>query len=237
MGRTARAGAKGHGVLILADFETFFLQDKTIRTFDLHDYPAIDATSLAAAQRAVAVALSQVSEESKGQAYQAWLGYYNSNLRNLKWNQAALVQNANDYARYCLQTAPAADGTWYPPALQAKTVGKMGLKGVPGLNVVRGEQTGGGRQGGGAPRQQRAQQQQQQQQPPAVAQPKGKRQQQQQMQRDSIPPPPQVSRPDAPRGRGPRQRPRGGRGGATGATGGSAPRGAIAGGNGDYGGW
>jgi ATP-dependent RNA helicase MSS116 len=224
LGRTARAGAKGHGVLILADFETFFLNDKTIRTFDLQDYPAVDAASLASAQNAVASALRQVSDEIKGQAYQAWLGYYNSNLRNLKWNQAALVQNANDYARYCLQSAPDADGTWRAPGLQAKTVGKMGLKGVPGLNIVRGEQ-GGGRQGGGASRQQGG-----------AAQ--GKRPQQQQMQRDSVPAPPQVGRGDMPRGRGgPRRGAGGGRG--RGARGGGAaqPRGPIAGGNVDTGGW
>ena len=36
-----------------------------------------------------------------------------------------------------------------PPALQAKTVGKMGLKGVPGLVIERGDGGGGGGGGGG----------------------------------------------------------------------------------------
>lgn len=148
LGRTARAGAQGHGVLVLGEFEKFFLNDKTIRTFDLAAYPAIDPASLQAVHQALAGALAQVSEESKAQAYQAWLGYYNSNLRNLKWSSAELVAHANDYAQYCLQTR-SDGGEWRAPGLLAKTVGKMGLKGVPGLNVVRALPNEGGAPGGG----------------------------------------------------------------------------------------
>ena len=61
-------------------------------------------------------------------ARQAWLGFYNSHLRKLGWDKPQLVRTANELAQcwgYSHQ----------PPALQRKTVGKMGLKGVPGLHV------------------------------------------------------------------------------------------------------
>jgi ATP-dependent RNA helicase MSS116 len=61
-------------------------------------------------------------------AYAAWLGFYNSNLRKLGWQPAELVQRANHLAT--CWGFPA-----LPPPLQRKTVGKMGLKGVPGLNI------------------------------------------------------------------------------------------------------
>jgi len=35
-------------------------------------------------------------------AYQAWLGFYNSSLRDLRWTQDILVQNANEYALIAL---------------------------------------------------------------------------------------------------------------------------------------
>ncbi|KLT41911.1 DEAD-domain-containing protein [Cutaneotrichosporon oleaginosum] len=138
LGRTARAGAKGHGVLIIADFESFFLRDSTMKTFSLHDYPPVDAEAMAQARTSANRALASVDEEAKGQAYQAWLGYYNSSLKKLRWSQTDLVAHANDFAREVLRTEPQGP-MWVPPGLLAKTVGKMGLKNVPGLNILRGE--------------------------------------------------------------------------------------------------
>ena len=77
-------------------------------------------------------------------AYQAWLGFYNS-VRELKWSKPELVANANRYALECLLLPEI-------PALEPKTVGKMGLKGVPGLRIERfagGDGGGGGGKGGG----------------------------------------------------------------------------------------
>ena len=62
-----------------------------------------------------------------GQAWQSWLGFYNSHLKLVRWDKAELVQQANAFA-------PAL-GLAQPPALQRKTIGMMGLKGVPGLRV------------------------------------------------------------------------------------------------------
>ena len=71
------------------------------------------------------------------------------------WSKAQLVQAANDYALNVL-------GCPQIPGILKKTVGMMGLKGIPGLNIVsqlddgegrggggRGGRSGGGRSGGG----------------------------------------------------------------------------------------
>jgi hypothetical protein len=81
-------------------------------------------------------------------AYQAFLGYYNSNIKRLRiQGKNHLVEIANKYAT--IIGFPLGQ----PPALLAKTVGKMGLKGVSGIMIHKspGGQ-GGGRGGGGGGR-------------------------------------------------------------------------------------
>lgn len=63
------------------------------------------------------------------------LGYYKSSLKDLGWSPAQLVDEMNDWARQALLFQEGASGP--APPLLAKTVGKMGLKGTPGLNVVK----------------------------------------------------------------------------------------------------
>lgn len=63
-------------------------------------------------------------------AYQAWMGFYNSYLGKLHWTKAELVEQANYYALECLKLHGV-------PALEPKTVGKMGLKGTPGLVIEK----------------------------------------------------------------------------------------------------
>lgn len=125
-----------------------------MKTFNLHPYPSLSTSSSSVSL--VDAALEKVTDESKAQAYQAWIGYYNSNLKNLGWNQDDLVGNANDYARHTLKYGgfDGARGEWKPPGLFAKTVGKMGLKGVRGLNIVKEppREAGGQRAGGGGDR-------------------------------------------------------------------------------------
>ena len=128
LGRTARAGAEGHGILILADFETHFLRNPSIQAFNLYSYPQINLTH---SKGLVEGALDVVTPEAKAQAYQAWLGYYKSHIKSLRWSELDLVKHANEYASQCLRYGPE------PPGLMAKTVGMMGLKKVPGLNVIK----------------------------------------------------------------------------------------------------
>jgi ATP-dependent RNA helicase MSS116, mitochondrial len=143
LGRTARAGQAGVGILLLSDFERSFLGE-------LQDLEVTPVTTLtltedeAAAERQhfqQVLANDEKLRNSAGAAYQAFLGYYNSNVRRLRLNSKnELVQIANEYATVI--GFPEGD----PPALQAKTVGKMGLKGVPGIKIEKAE---GGRGGGG----------------------------------------------------------------------------------------
>jgi hypothetical protein len=50
-------------------------------------------------------------------------------VRATGWNPTQLVQTANQFS--------ALIGLPEPPALRAQTVGKMGLRGTPGLNVEK----------------------------------------------------------------------------------------------------
>ena len=81
---------------------------------------------------------------SAKQAYQAHMGFYNSNLRKLNINKAELVQMSNQFA--------VTIGCREQPKLLAKTIGKMGLKGTPGLLIDRDTQEHGGGGGGGGGR-------------------------------------------------------------------------------------
>lgn len=87
-------------------------------------------------------------EASKAQAYVSFLGFTKTLTKIHGLNPTAVVALANRYS--------ASLGLASPPALEAQTVGKMGLKGVPGLNVKpRGSGPsggGGGRNGGGGGR-------------------------------------------------------------------------------------
>mmetsp|Transcript_28951 Transcript_28951/g.43731 ORF Transcript_28951/g.43731 Transcript_28951/m.43731 type:complete len:732 (+) Transcript_28951:146-2341(+) len=156
LGRTARAGSSGIGVIILSDFERIFI-DKEIQDLNLQPYNT-DNNDTSAEEEEKAVAKEKQQEEcfplllnsdeklknNAGAAYQAFLGYYNSNVRRLKMQggKEGLVQLANEYST--VLGFPKGN----PPPLQAKTVGKMGLKGVPGLVIEKGF-GGGGRGNGG----------------------------------------------------------------------------------------
>lgn len=129
LGRTARAGKDGAGLLLLCDFEQYFLQD--IGDLPLKKLPAPVTPHLEWARAAVAKALPvfHASDPECGkQAYQAWLGYRNGSLRKLKWSQSDLVQWANYFAVDIM-------GLDDVPLLDRKTVGKMHLSHVPGIRV------------------------------------------------------------------------------------------------------
>ena len=100
----------------------------------------------------------KLDDRAIGQAYAAWLGFYKSWLKPLRWTPAELVNQGAVWAR-CLGwqgfTEPSghpgtsrggrAQGgsgdrhevlSWTPPPIAKRTVGMMGLRGTPGLNVV-----------------------------------------------------------------------------------------------------
>ena len=146
LGRTARAGKEGSGTLLLYTYErTAMLKDlKDIRLTEV----ALDSINIGQYAPVVNSCISKVGDNrdlltGANQAYQAHMGFYNSNLRKLNINKAELVQMSNQFA--------VTIGCREQPKLLAKTVGKMGLKGTPGLLIDRETQVngGGGRGGGG----------------------------------------------------------------------------------------
>jgi len=137
LGRTARAGRAGRGLLVLAPFEEPFLRELgTMPITKSADWSArLNAPQLhPQLEQTVQEALMRVGQDgdlhrTAEQAYQAWLGFYNSNMRRMKgrWDKPQLVRVANVFATLI--------GLEQPPALLKRTVGKMGLKGVPGLRI------------------------------------------------------------------------------------------------------
>lgn len=139
LGRTARAGKEGRGIFLTAAAESFFpkyiLKDITFQPFTV-DYNHF--------RRQVDEIALQAGDYER--PYQAWMGYYKNHLRAMRWDSAQLVQEANTFALEGLQSPEV-------PALQRKTVGKMGLKGVPGLVLKPNEASTGPPRGGGRPAQ------------------------------------------------------------------------------------
>ena len=149
LGRTARAGKKGQGILMLSPFEEHFLR-QAVKDLPLSPLPALEVT--AADTAAIAKAVPRMNETIVGQAYGAWMGFYNSSKCPAFRDKAALVRTANEFATYM--------GALEPPALMKKTVGMMGLRGVPGIRVLEGSHGGNGGGGAGGRRPQQQQQQQ-----------------------------------------------------------------------------
>ena len=142
LGRTGRAGKSGEGVLVLSREESFFAEK------DIADLPlsAIKDRASPEDARAVAAAMARVSDKTKAQTYSAWLGFYKPFCRKMGLSPAELVRMANFLATDVL-------GCDEVPGLMKKTVGMMGLKGVPGLNIVAAlpDYDGKARGGGGRP--------------------------------------------------------------------------------------
>jgi len=128
LGRTGRAGKSGCCTLLLHDFESFFL--KQLKDLPVKNLKA-DAAFPKASQAADALWEPPQDWKTGGQAYQAWLGYYNS-AKGLGFPKETLVKEATRFA-YSIGVV-GADGL--PPPILKKTVGMMGLKGVYGLNIV-----------------------------------------------------------------------------------------------------
>lgn len=120
LGRTGRKGKEGEGILLLAPWEEFFLSTIKDLPITSGSVPSVDPETRKKVERA----LSHVDMKSKEAAYQAWLGYYNSNSK-VGRDKHRLVELANEFSR-CM-------GLDNPPAIPKLILGKMGLRNVPGL--------------------------------------------------------------------------------------------------------
>jgi ATP-dependent RNA helicase MSS116 len=125
VGRTARAGKDGRSVILLFNNEAFFV--KTNPTLPINPYPADITANLEPFKKRVEQAFTYVEEEAKAKAYVAFLGFNKTFLKKLKMDSKELVRTSNEYAM--------AMGCPELPLIEKKTVGKMGLKGVPGLRI------------------------------------------------------------------------------------------------------
>ena len=101
-----------------------------LKDLNIKAVPLASAEDLAGLDERIATALRKVESNVFSMAYQAWIGFYNSNLKVTKWSKAELVQNGN---RWIMESC----NQRVPPAIRARTVGKMGLKNVPGLIIER----------------------------------------------------------------------------------------------------
>nr|GEV30645.1 DEAD-box ATP-dependent RNA helicase 31-like [Tanacetum cinerariifolium] len=120
LGRTGRKGKEGQGILLLALWEQFFLSTLKELPISKAELPLVDPNT----KKQVEKALSNVEMKNKESAYQAWLGYYNSN-KTIGKDKFRLVELANEFSRSM--------GLDNPPAIPKLVLGKMGLKNVPGL--------------------------------------------------------------------------------------------------------
>ena len=142
LGRTARAGAIGRGILVLSQEESFFLEKSKfgIGALPIHPLSASSTPPVPTLETIQQVhtqlqpILAAVPDERKGQAYRGWMGYYNTFLRRMGWKKEDLVREAG-----LLAVSGFGWTDSNPPPIDPKTVGMMGLKGVPGLNIVRKE--------------------------------------------------------------------------------------------------
>ncbi|EGZ28143.1 hypothetical protein PHYSODRAFT_468056 [Phytophthora sojae] len=126
LGRTARAGMEGRGILVLADFEKAMLQDLAdLPLTELEKRPQLDKhnnrTTRALANLHPRSELAQSAEK----AYGAFLGFYNSNLKRMNMSKTKLVETGALYSQLI--------GLEEVPMLTKKTLRAMGLMGTPGL--------------------------------------------------------------------------------------------------------
>ena len=142
LGRTARAGEMGRGIIVLSKEEEFFLKDSKsgIATLPIHPLsvgstpPGPTSETVQQAYTQIQTILATITDEEKSQVYRSWMGYYNGFLRRMGWTKEDLVREANKLA--------VSGFGWTQsifPGMDPRTVGKMGLRGVSGLNIVRRE--------------------------------------------------------------------------------------------------
>jgi ATP-dependent RNA helicase MSS116 len=159
LGRTGRAGKAGLGLLVLADMEEGFL--KHLKDLDVHVNAPMQSLLQAPVPQSLASkldpVLQSIGRDQNGdlsgkavKAYVSMLGFYNTNLKS-----RCGVSGTDNLVNFVNNFAYQAGFDELPP-IEKKTIGKMGLKGVQGLNIggrpestQQGERSFAGRSGGG----------------------------------------------------------------------------------------
>lgn len=124
LGRTGRAGAEGDGALLLTCDESKFAKTD-LREIDFKDTPPHFTSKWHLARPS----MEKIDVLARQKIYRALLGAYKGQLKTLGWTPAQLVQNFNRFALQGLYLSEL-------PTIEKSTASKMGLKGVPGLNIA-----------------------------------------------------------------------------------------------------
>ncbi|KAL0324321.1 UNVERIFIED_CONTAM: putative DEAD-box ATP-dependent RNA helicase 48 [Sesamum calycinum] len=122
LGRTGRQGKEGEGVLLLAPWEQYFLDEIKDLPLEKRPSPNLDPD----VKVKIEESMEKMDTSIKEAAYHAWLGYYNS-INSIGRDKTSLVELANQFS--------ASIGLQKPPALYRKTALKMGLKDIPGIRI------------------------------------------------------------------------------------------------------
>ncbi|KAG8997055.1 hypothetical protein FRB93_000548 [Tulasnella sp. JGI-2019a] len=168
LGRTARSGKTGRGLLIVAPFEDYFLKDLAAKNVELTAITPTEALpdeDLEACRTTVSQQLYDVPDKLKASAYRALLGSNQRLIKRLKWSWRELATEGMGYLVESLQWDIEQHGL---PPLTKRAVGFMGIgpivrqlvgegllaQPVPKINEdapSRGAPRGGRGRGGGAP--------------------------------------------------------------------------------------
>lgn len=129
VGRTGRAGNAGEAIILLTQAESFFISANRHLPIQPHAQSATIVSDGARHAEAVEKAMHAIDETVKQRAYSSFLGFFAGSglLKRLHMDKVGLVRMANDMAVQGMHCPE-------PPAMEKKTIGKMGLKGVPGFN-------------------------------------------------------------------------------------------------------
>ncbi|KAH0708653.1 hypothetical protein KY284_010080 [Solanum tuberosum] len=122
LGRTGREGKEGEGILLLAPWEQYFLDD--IKDLPMENWPVPHLDPRVKVK--MEEAMEKMDTSVKEAAYHAWLGYYNS-VREIGRDKTTLVELANQFSESI--------GLQKPPSLFRRTALKMGLKDIPGIRI------------------------------------------------------------------------------------------------------
>jgi ATP-dependent RNA helicase MSS116 len=125
IGRTGRADASGEAWIVLAPREIGFIRGVEAKGMKVVKREVPFATPVVMGMVSAATK-KLVAEGEETRVYQAWMGYYLGRIRQLCLDKKGIVEEANLFAEEVF-------GCELPPKLEKKTMGKMGLKGVPGL--------------------------------------------------------------------------------------------------------
>ncbi|KAL8834707.1 MAG: hypothetical protein Q9176_007314 [Flavoplaca citrina] len=133
LGRTGRGDKTGEGWLILTDLEADEAFNR-LRNLPITEDKSLQAASVDMTQDAqlpedVAKTLTQTIDASRMIPLDRKFASYNASLGIMRWSpKRYMIQSLNNRAKYCW-------GMDSPPKISSGLVGKLGLKGVPGVEI------------------------------------------------------------------------------------------------------